>query len=187
MKLSCLSACTPHPALQIPPPVCRPALSLMAQRNPMAAEHKRITTNTQIGAIKLDEHVKVEMLVSRLKISRHHPNRYPFMAVLESGVTMVELVKVLMVEERLESRVLFRVVERMESRVVPMVEERLESRVLFKVVERMESRVVAMVEERLESRVVAMVEERLGMVGETTSLRFSPGHTSSSSTSESSG
>ena len=117
----------------------------------MAAEHKRITINTQIGAIKLDEQVKVEMLVSRSKISRHHPNRYPLMAVLESGVTMVELVKVLMVEERLESRVLFRGVERMESRVVPMV------------------------------------EERLGMVGGTTSLRFSTGHTSSSSTSESSG
>ena len=111
----------------------------MAQRNPMAAEHKRITINTQIGAIKLDEQVKVEMLVSRSKISRHHPNRYPLMAVLESGVTMVELVKVLMVEERLESRV------------------------------------------------VPMVEERLGMVGGTTSLRFSTGHTSSSSTSESSG
>ena len=71
----------------------------------MAAEHKRITINTQIGAIKLDEQVKVEMLVSRSKISRHHPNRYPLMAVLESGVTMVELVKVLMVVERMESKV----------------------------------------------------------------------------------
>ena len=59
----------------------------------MAAEHRRITINTQRGAIRLDEQVKVEMLVSRSKISRHHPSRYPLMAVLESGVTMMELGK----------------------------------------------------------------------------------------------
>ena len=89
------------------------------------------------------------------------------MAVLESEVAVVELVKVLMVVERMEL----------------MVEERMGSRVLFKVVD--------MVEERMESRVlfkvVDLVEEMMGTVGKAISLRFSPGQTSPLRTSESSG
>ena len=40
----------------------------------MVVEHRMTTTKMQTGAIKLLEHVNVEMLVSRLNTSKHQPS-----------------------------------------------------------------------------------------------------------------
>ena len=74
MKLE-LFLCVPASlALQTRSPAGRPALCLTAQRNPMVVEHRMTTTKMQIGAVKLLEHVNVEMLVSRLNTSKHQPS-----------------------------------------------------------------------------------------------------------------
>ena len=156
----------------MPSPACRPApfFPILAHRYPRAAEQRKITISTQRGAIRLEEQVRVETLVSISKISRHHPSRYPFMAFLESG----------MVRDRLG------LVERMsmvELGEMPRVEERI-SRVELGEMERVVERV-----SRVELGKMARVSIE-GVVEVTTSLRFfvvGAGHTSSSRTPESSG
>ena len=74
MKLELLLRVPASLALQTLSPAGWPALGLTAQRNPIVVEHRMITTKMQTGAIRLLEHVNVDMLVSRLKISKHQPS-----------------------------------------------------------------------------------------------------------------
>ena len=74
MKLELFLRVPASLALQTRSPAGLPALGLTAQRNPIVVEHRMATTKMQIGAIKLLEHVNVEMLVSRLNTSKHQPS-----------------------------------------------------------------------------------------------------------------
>ena len=78
-----------RPIPQMPPPASRPALFFfprLAHKYPRAAEQRKITISTHKGAMRLEEQVRVETLVSISRILRHQPRRYPLMAFLESGM-----------------------------------------------------------------------------------------------------
>ena len=78
-----------RPIPQMPPPASRPALFFfprLSHKYPRAAEQRKITISTHKGAMRLEEQVRVETLVSSSRILRHQPRRYPLMAFLESGM-----------------------------------------------------------------------------------------------------
>ena len=72
-----LLACTRSPVPQISPPASPPSPFLfprLLHAYPRAAEQRQMTNNTHTGAMKLEEQVIEEMLVSMSRTSNHHPS-----------------------------------------------------------------------------------------------------------------
>ena len=88
-----------HTATVAGPPLVPRLPSIARHANPRAAEKRQMTMITQIGPMKLELQVSVEIDVLISRTSTHQPRRYPRMTLLGSEVSS-PVREVLGVEEK---------------------------------------------------------------------------------------